>query len=53
MWHILQWDIPQPLEKKKEWNSANGNTMDRTIGHYDYRHQSEKDKYTLSLKCGI
>ena len=39
MWHILQWDSPQPLEKKKkEWNSANGNTMDRPIGHYAYRH---------------
>ena len=40
MWHLLQWDSPQQLEKKKkkEWNSANGNTMDRPIGHYAYRH---------------
>jgi len=41
------------LSHQKEWNLAIHNDMDRAREYYAKQDKSEKDKYHISLICGI
>ena len=41
------------LSDQKEWNLANCNNMDGTRMYYAKQNKSEKDKYMITLICGI
>ena len=51
MWYIYTMEYYSAI--KKEWNNAMCSNMDGPRDYHTKRSKSERDKYMLSLICGI